>query len=185
MKSLSYGSFIGGSYGVNVRYNPYRWLSFRVGAQRVAKNYSVTRTLPGEDGETPTYGSLIYNTFWDVPVWADLSIGRKVRWHLFLGAYVGFWSKSSVKGTALPLSTVDLDLSFNESYTFDNTRDNRFDAGLNYGLGLSIPCSQHFGIDVEALWYYGLTDLQKPYMRELNPMYNTTILLQVGANYRF
>lgn len=181
--NISYDPFVGISYGLSVRYTPFKWLAVRTGINRIAKNYFFSRNnIMGIEGAS--YGTMVRNTFFDVPLMADLSIGKKVRYHLFLGAYVGFWGKSAMEGEAIPVENVGEVSRFNEQYTFNSIRDNRFDAGLNYGLGISIPCSQRIGIDVDMLWYYGLTDLQKPYMTQLNPIYNTTFLLQVAATYK-
>jgi len=38
-------------------------------------------------------------------------------------------------------------------------------------------------VSVDMHWYYGLTDVQKNYMTNLNPRYNTTRAIQVGISY--
>lgn len=186
MKTYSYVPQLGTSFGVDVRYQPYKWLAFRTGIHRIAKNYAFVQVDSININnviEVAGRGELAKNWYLDVPFMADLSIGNKVRYHLFLGGYVGYWYGGSRNGNAQPLMTDRAMYLYDESYTFDKARDNRFEAGLAYGLGLSIPCSAHFGIDVNMHMYYGLTDTQKNNTRQHIPHYNTTFLLQVGATY--
>lgn len=182
MTHMSYIPRIGLSYGAHVGYQPFKWLGFRTGLYSIAKNYLITRTTTINDVEFGS-ASMMLNTYLNVPFMADLSIGRKVRYHLFLGAYAGYWYKAKLIGSSQVVTIVDEGVLYNQDYEFNSTRDNRFDAGLNYGLGLSIPFSQRVGFNVEMLWYYGLTDIHKVYMREHSPFYNTTFLLQVGATF--
>ena len=84
-------------------------------------------------------------------------------------------------GAAIPLGNRNDDGSFAENYVFNSTRDNRFDAGIIFGTGLGIACSRVVDINIDLLNLYGLTDVQKNYMRQLNPHYNTTFVLQTGV----
>jgi len=186
MKNYSYIPQLGVSYGVDVRYQPFKWLWLRTGIYRTPKNYVLNQADTIYFNNSPleiARGELARNMYLNVPFMADLSIGKKVRYHLFLGGYVGYWYGGSRMGSAMPLMLASGSAIYDEHYAFDKRCDNRFEAGLNYGLGLSIPCFSHFGIDVNMLWYYGLTDMQKNTTRQHIPHYNTTFLLQAGITY--
>ena len=38
-------------------------------------------------------------------------------------------------------------------------------------------------VGAEIRWYYSITDIQKPYMTNLNPRYNTAVAFQAGLSY--
>ena len=188
MKNYTYVPQLSMSYGVDVRYQPYKWLGVRTGIYRIPKNYVLNQSDTIKMGDNPlefARGELSRNMYVNVPFMADLSVGKKVRYHLFLGGYVGYWYGGSIMGSAMPLMLTSESSIYEGDYVFDSRRDNRFEAGINYGLGLSIPCFSHFGIDVNMLWYYGLTDMQKNTTRQHIPHYNTTFLLQAGITYRW
>ena len=186
MKNYSYMPRLNFSYGLHVRYQPYKWLALRTGLYYIPKDYvlmQVDSITIDDKIEDFARGEMAQNGYLNVPFMADLSIGKKVRYQLFLGGYMGYWLNGSRSGGALPLMSVRDSYEYSEPYTFDKSRDNRFDAGLTYGLGISIPCSKRVGIDVNMHWYYGLTDLQKRLSRQHNPQYYTSFLLLVGATY--
>ena len=183
MKDVEYNPFMGAGFSINATYRLYKWLAFRTGAIIMMKNYQWSNTVVINENSV-TLTTLNLNNYVNFPVMADLSIGKKVRWHLFLGAYAGYWSRGHRLGVAIPLIVVD-EAIVDEEYAFDSRRDNRFDAGLVYGIGMSIPCSKRIEIDIEALTHYGLTDVQKKYMRQQNARYNTTTMLQLGVAYNF
>ena len=180
MTNVVYNPSFGLGANLSVAYQPYKWLAVRSGIHFVPKNYTYLHSITVENQE----GSLGSNTncnYLDVPVMADFSIGGKVRWHLFLGGYVGYWLNGNRNGAAIPLGNRNDDGSFAENYVFNSTRDNRFDAGIIYGTGLGIACSRVVDINIDLLNLYGLTDVQKNYMMQLNPHYNTTFVLQAGV----
>ena len=102
----------------------------------------------------------------------------------FLGGYLGYWINGHIIGSEIPFLSLN-DEGVNNDYEFDSRRDNRFEAGLAYGLGLAIPLSNRLEMDIDLITHYGLTDMQKKYMRQQNPRYNTTTMLQLGLAYNF
>ena len=81
--------------------------------------------------------------------------------------------------------------TFDEDVPFNDTRDQRLDAGLTFGAGVGTnvlgllggEALQRLTLEFEIRWYYGMLDIQKDYMRNLNPRYNTTLAFQGGISY--
>lgn len=180
MTNVAYIPSFGLGANLSVAYQPYKWLAVRSGIHFIPKNYAYHHSITVEN-ENAILGCNSNCNYLDVPVMADFSIGGKVRWHLFLGGYVGFWLNGSRNGVAIPLGNRNNDGSYAEDYVFNSTRDNRFDAGIIFGTGLGIACSRVVDINIDLLNLYGLTDVQKNYMMQLNPHYNTTFVLQAGV----
>ena len=172
---------LGGS--LDVAYRPFTWLAVHSGIHFIPKNYTYLHTATVGDQTGAVGVNSTTCNYLDVPLMADLSIGRKVKWHLFFGGYIGFWLNGKRSGATIPLLNSDNDASFSEDYVFNSTRDNRFDAGVIFGTGLSIACSRVVDINIGFLNLYGVTDVQKNYMMQLNPHYNTTIVLQAGVSF--
>lgn len=183
MNEVSYVPQFGFGFALSVAYRPCKWFAVRSGLNLMDKNYFYMHkvTLDENDG---TLGTLTSCKYLDLPVMADFSIGKKVRWHFLLGGYVGYWLSGHRMGTSFPLLNVDFSGFVDEPYPFNSVRDNRFDAGLIYGPALSITCSRRVDINIELLFLHGLTDVQKNYMMQLNPHYNTTALLQTGVTFK-
>lgn len=133
----------------------------------------------------------------ELPVMARFSFGSdKIRGFLHAGGYVGYWMNSRVKGSELSL-TYDPDkqieyedanefVDYDHDYKFDKRRDNRFDAGLIGGIGLSYRILPYLEVEAEGRCYYSLTSITKNYMKHSKqPQYNTTITTQVSVKYCF
>ncbi|MCQ2295095.1 MAG: PorT family protein [Bacteroidales bacterium] len=171
----------GSTYGLQLGYTPVKWLSLRMDVAMVQKNYN--RTHKPSIINIDFYDS-VTNQYINIPLVAMLNVGNVVRLHLFGGGYVGYWLQSHHKGLTegvFGYPTFDEDVDF--STTESQTRDNRLDMGLTYGAGLSCMLFHSLELGAEVRWYYGLQDIQKPYMTNLNPRYNTTFVIQGGISY--
>lgn len=178
-----YKSQWGFTMGVPVRYDFNSWFGLQSGLSLVYKNYDIERGWHYSENKYK-----FTNTFIDVPVFARFKFGgQKVHGYLLTGAYIGAWLKSSVSGRQLKYFGNEGygDYEFDENVQFDSRRDNRFEAGLAIGLGAQYEVSNRIGVFAEARYYYGLTDMQKDYMKGQFSRYNNTILLQVGVMYKF
>lgn len=170
--------------GVPVRYCFSRGFAVQSGLEMIQKNYGIRR----EGNRYGRFYSDITNTYLQLPVTASVSFGKK-RLRVFLngGVYMGAWLSSRIKGI-FPLEfAIDekKDIhAFNEKVPFDRRRDNRFEAGLLAGTGLKWALNDWIDLSVEAKFLYGLTDLQRQYMRGLMPRYNTTWTFGLGAAFR-
>ncbi len=166
--------------GVPLGYKITEWFSVHAEILVVQKNYSRMRT------EFYYYDPLPYenvrNTYLQLPVMPRFSFGGKnLRGFCTLGGFVGFWTGSHIKG--LTLDNDIIPYHYNEKFSFDKRRDNRVEAGLAAGAGLEYNLKNFCTFVVEGRFYYGLTDLQKNYMIQQIPRYNSTITVQAGVHF--
>ncbi len=180
---MKYTDMSGFTAGITASRHLTGWFSLRADFALVQKNYRMDRDN--------SYVSFVYtestNNYLSLPVTAVVSLGRTFRVCGFFGGYTGYWLSGRREGLSLSVPTLVVgrneDNAFDESYEFDSRRDNRFDAGLVYGFGIRCAVVRKLDISAEMRWYYGLTDIQKNYMTNLNPRYNTTRALQFGLSY--
>lgn len=177
-----------GGHGFNiaipVSYQIFPWLAVGAEPRYIMKNYSLYRT-----GDTYDYRDVYRdwtNSFFDFPLYAKLSLGwERLKFFANLGGYLGVWFDSRIKGKQREetLNAFNGDseyfYEYNEQVSFDSTRDNQFDAGLLAGGGLQYAFDG-FTLFGECRFYYGLTNLQKNYQRDLIPRYNNTISVNLG-----
>ena len=171
----------GTSYGVQLGYSPWKWLTFRVDGVMLNKNYYREHMMANGGG---AYPDTTTNQYFNVPLVVMLNVGNAVRLHAFGGVYGGYWLSSHRKGKTMavfgsPLYDEDVDLDSEES----KIKFNRKDGGFTYGAGLSGVIAKRVEIGVEVRWYYGIYDIQKEYMTNLNPRYNTTFVMQAGLSF--
>ncbi len=127
----------------------------------------------------------VKNSYLQIPVMANFSFGgKRLRGFTNAGVYLGAWLNSHVKGRVQHTFSGDY-YEYDEPLEFDSRRDNRFEYGLLFSLGLRFQCTKSIGIFAEARYLYGLSDLQKDYMLEQYPRYNTSIQAQLGITYKF
>lgn len=173
----------GMSYGLQLSFSPLRWLSLRVEGVMLEKNYYRDHVIGGTATSLP---DTTINQYVNVPAVLMLNVGKKVRLHAFGGGYWGKWLTSARRGVTYAMNGL---VTYEENLDFESpesqVRDNRSDIGLVWGGGISTVIKRHLEIGVEAKWFYGLNDVQKPYMAQLNPRYNTTVVFQGGLSYWF
>ncbi|MFI3295570.1 MAG: porin family protein [Rikenellaceae bacterium] len=173
-----YNARMGFAVAIPVEYQFNDWLAMRGEVGYIAKNYSWTR----EYGEFQQYT----NSFVQVPLMANFSLKvKEVRLFLSAGGYLGYWAGSCISGQLLSLFDLQLNYFSGERYEFDSAADNRFDAGLLLGVGAKWNLCDKLSLLGELRMQYGLTDMQKPYMENHFPRYNTTIQLNIGVMYNF
>jgi hypothetical protein len=170
------------------RYQLFNWLGLQAEPSYITKNYA-TRW-------TGTYQYLGKNTttngFIEVPLLANLSIGAgddNARLRLFVNAgfVMGAWVDSREKGRAPilpdthPLYGSSADTAaYDTVYTFDERRDNRFDAGFLAGFGAQFDL-QAFSVFTECRYNYAFTSLQKQYQEHaFAPQMNDTWSVRAG-----
>ncbi len=170
----------GKTYGMQLGYTPWKWMTFRVGGVMVDKNYYREHMMANGGG---AYPDTTTNQYVNVPLELMFNVGNVVRVHAFCGIYGGYWLTSHRKGRTMavfgsPEYDEDVDLGSEES----QVKFNRKDGGFTYGAGLSGVIAKRFELGFEVRWYYGIYDIQKAYMTNLNPRYNTTFVMQAGLN---
>lgn len=188
MSDMEYTKFEQGySFGGQISFRPVRWVSMRIEAVLLQKNYRMdhVKQLDG-DSRIFTY-TMTENRYVNVPLTLALHMGRTVRVSVFGGVYGGYWLDSHRSGESLSLSSRvygDEEVNaFDEDVVFDEKRDNREDAGFVWGAGVSAMIFHRVELGADVRWYYGVYDIQKEYQRGLNPRYNTTMVMQAGLTY--
>ena len=73
---------------------------------------------------------------------------------------------------------------FNEVRDFTN-EDVRFCAGLIGGIGISYKLDEHWGINLDALYYYDLVSHHRSSPNLRDPRYLNTLSITFGATYQF
>lgn len=183
-KNVRYTAGDGIGVSLNATYNIKPWFAIRGGIEALPKNY-VRFGSYDSVANTAAFKTEASNLYLNVPVMADFSIGGKLRFHARVGGYMGYWLSGHRKGVSLPLTVIDPKETFDLPYEFDSRRDNRFDAGITGALAFSALCFNKIDLELALRLDYSLTDVQKHYTNYIYPRYNTTLLLTLGAAYKF
>lgn len=183
----------GYAIGIPVCYRVNDWFSVLADPNVMKKNYKVVRT-DFFQGVYETHN----NTYLQLPLMANFAFGPgRLKGFLNLGGYVGYWAAGKVSGsepnilnpvddaffTSNPSSVFgeNQSYSFSEKYSFDATRDNRFEAGWVLGIGVRYLVAARYNLFIEGREIQSLTDQQKNYMINQIPRYNRTFGLMVGC----
>ncbi len=196
--STQYNPLSGFSFGVPVVYQVADWFSLKAVPSFMQKNYLMQRT-----GFYQGVYQNSTNGYIQLPVMGQFSFGGEaLRGFVDIGGYAGYWLTGHVKGTmpnilnqgaytnttsnAQPNNIFDefTPYSYNEKYTFNNTKDKRLALGVLAGAGLSYQLTDTYKLYGGATYYNSLTDLQKKYQTGLVPRYNTTYVFSLGVLYK-
>lgn len=184
--NMDYRRVAGSSFGVSAKYALTNWLFGRADIVWIQKNHEINRTgYSAANFLNTTYK----NNYINIPIMAMVSFGYEFRVFGYFGGYMGYWLSGNRTGNVFSLNLLlDGDIKsteFDEKWEFDSERDNRFDAGFVYGGGIALTVAKHYEISVEGRWFLGQTDVQKDYMKNRIPHYNTTMVVQGGVAYKF
>lgn len=182
-KDMRYSKATGYAAGVTATYCPKGWFSLHSGIEMVQKNWRMDR----QQRSVKDVYTDATNNYLQLPITAELSVGRTFRVCGFFGGYVGYWLSGHRQGRSLSVTyliTQDVnDMDFSQDYSFNSKKDNRFEAGLKYGLALRCSIAKKADLSMELSWYYGLTNLQKSYMDNIYSRYNDTRTISFGVAY--
>ena len=189
--SQTFESRTGLSVGLVSGYSFNEWLGLRFGAELVQKNYQTVYN----SAEMAAKGCNedFKNTYLQIPVMADFSVcPTKWRYHFLAGVYGGYWLSCSESGIINHVglepddnSTINPASFSNEKVEFNSERDNRLSYGVLGGISVERALSEHWFVNVEALYYYDLSSQTKNYMSFKDPRYNSTIDCRFGITYKF
>jgi hypothetical protein len=185
---FEYQPLYGYSIGIPVRYQ-FPFLPWFGGIQvipsYVQKNYKMQRT---------GYYSEMYqqndNSYFELPVMAQFRFGghfgkqQSLYGILNVGGYGGYWLSGHVKGRTLSPMDLENYQSFDESYTFNSTKDNRFEWGGLAGVGLQYMPNKKYVISLEGRYTPAFSDQQKAYSENQTPRYNDTYSVMLGVQYQ-
>ena len=177
----------GFSIGMPVRYSfpSASWFGVQATPSFVQKNYMIARTGFYE----PMYQQTD-NSYLELPVMAQFrfggAIGKKQSLHgmLNLGGYGGYWLKGNVKGRTLSPMDPGVYQSYDESYSFSEVKDNRFEFGGLSGIGLQYSPNKQYVFSIEGRYTAALSDQQKTYSENQTPRYNDTYSVLMSVQYQ-
>lgn len=150
----------------------------RSGLSLLSKNY-YTNLLVSYNDYKDYYSTNHTNLYLQLPLMADLSIGGEdVRLNFMFGGYCAYWASQWRQGYVYVAD--DPRPYTGNAYSFVDGSDNRFEAGLAGGIGLSMRVSSHWMLRFEADYYHGLISTAKDF-----DTYNRTWTFGMGVTYHF
>lgn len=178
----TYSPLSGYDVGIQARYGFTDWFALRADLSVMRRSHRMDRHLDYLDSLYTEH----HNLYLTLPVLADFSFGGEhFRGHAMLGGYVGYWLRERRVGKTYWMTDyyVFFD-NFNEVREF-TSEDRRFDAGLVGGIGLCYQFNEHWGLNLDALYYYDLVSHRRssPHLRD--PRYLSTLSVTLGAYYQF
>lgn len=174
---MSFGGGWGGYAGISATYMFFDWLSIRADILYSQKNYNMRRMQPAL--KELDIHSTYTNHYLQVPVMADWTFGSLVKGHILTGAYGGVWLGGDVKR-----KTIFNSEERKSAYEFTK-EDNRADAGLVGGVGVSWDPWQFLRLGVEAMFYYSMTNTVRKQPIMYDRRYNNTVIVGISAKYVF
>lgn len=175
------GTWYGGrgiDLNARVGYQFNQWFGIRTGLSWLSKSYATYLNVKYLDLEDKYY-TTHNNMYLQLPILADLSVGGEdVRINFTFGGYCGYWLTQWRHGYVY---VADDPRPFTgDAYSFVEGSDNRFDAGMAGGLGLSFRVSPAWQLHFEGTYYHGLISTAKDY-----ETYNRTWVFDMGLTYHF
>lgn len=178
----TYSSLCGFDLGINGRYTINPWLSLRADLSLMQRNHRLQRHL---NYLSPVHTNH-HNTYLTLPLMADFSFGgSKLKGHLLLGGYCGYWMGQRVSGTTYTMSdyyVFFVDFNERRDFTLENRR---FNAGLSGGVALSYTLADNIALSLDALYYYDLLSHHKGYLNLQDYRYLNTLSVTLGISYQF
>ena len=178
----TYSPLSGYDVGIQARYGFTDWFALRADLSVMRRSHRMDRHLDYLDSLYTEH----HNLYLMLPVLADFSFGGEhFRGHAMLGGYIGYWLQDHIKGKTYWMTDYCMYYNpFDEKRPF-TPEDRRFNAGLVGGLGLSYLINEHWGLNLDVLYYYDLVShrLSSPHLRD--PRYLNTLSVTFGASYVF
>ncbi len=178
----TYSPLSGYDAGIQARYGFTDWFALRADLSVMRRSHRMDRHLDYLDSLYTEH----HNLYLMLPVLADFSFGGEhFRGHAMLGGYVGYWLQDRIKGKTYWMTDYCMYYNpFDEKRPFTQ-EDRRFNAGLVGGLGLSYRFTEHWSLNLDALYYYDLVSHRRssPHLRD--PRYLSTLSVTFGASYIF
>jgi hypothetical protein len=174
----------GFSIALPLRWRIYPWLYAIAAPGWVQKGYSINRTdsLSGEyDQHT--------NTYLQLPIGISLTHEwSRLRVGLDLGLYAGYWLFGRVKGKTADIfgstgasGSEQFQLTaYDDSYSFNTQRDNRWESGWWIGPALQYRLTDAWCLTAVAHYYQSLTSQEKASVSPI-PAYNQTWIFSIGG----
>ena len=183
----------GFNVGIPVQYQLADWFALSATPTYIQKNYRQERSafFAGVYQENT-------NSYLQLPVTGRVLFGgERLKGFIDGGVYGAYWMSSKIKGVNANILDLTGDentsvssifdfqkaYSYNEKYSFDDKKDNRYEFGWTAGLGVGYDILEQFHVFAEGKIFYSFTDQQKNYMTNQVPRYNTTYGINLGVMY--
>ena len=178
----TYSPLSGYDVGIQARYGFTDWFALRADLSVMRRSHRMDRHLHYLDSLYTEH----HNLYLMLPIMADFSFGGKhFRGHALVGEYVGYWLQDHIKGKTYWMTDYCMYYNpFDEKRPFTQ-EDARFCAGLTGGLGLSYLINEHWGLNLDALFYYDLTSHHRSSPHLQDPRYLNTFSVTLGVSYQF
>lgn len=176
----AYSALGGFEAGVQGSYSFNSWFGVRANLSFMQRSHRMDRNLNYLD---PVYTDH-RNAYMMLPVTADFMFGgERLRGHLIVGGYAGYWLSDHRKGTTHWMTDYNVYFEpFDERREF-TSEDSRFNAGVVFGAGISYSIGEKWEVGVDALYYYDLTSHHKGYAHLADPRYLNTLAINLNLNY--
>ncbi|MDB5089455.1 MAG: hypothetical protein JWR09_3449 [Mucilaginibacter sp.] len=163
-----------------------RLFYIKISPNIIQKNYTIKRT-DSLSGVFTQYN----NTYLQLPFKLGVNYGQQLQIFSEFGCYLGYWLSGNVNGDVPDIFSVTNNnnqqtfslSSFNQGYSFNIIRDNRFEFGWVANAGLKYKVSTRYTIFINGCYYQSLSDQQKKYMINQVPQYNQTFTFSSGCMY--
>ncbi len=166
----------GFTVAVPVQMNVNDWFALRADLSYMQKNYHLKHNM-GHNHFKYT------NSYLQVPLMAHFSFGgTKLRGYVNAGGYLGYWTRSSMKGVTRVFQPEIVTSFSSEKRTFTDD-DRRWDAGLMGGVGIEYKACDLATVFVEGNYFYSCTSKRESYAYASRPQYNNTIAIQAGVRF--
>lgn len=186
---------IGYSVDSQIEYNITKIIGLEVGIGWIQKNYFFRRT----DKYLGIFNDYT-NNYLQIPITIPVRILERKKCQVFLnnGIFVSYLISAKVVGI-MPnafntTNQSDIDgqsiqsfnlTTYSEYYQFNPIKDNRFEFGLQTGVGLQYNINKKIAFILDYRFYQSLTDIQKKYMINQVSKVNQTSILSIGFKFKF
>lgn len=186
-QNLPAGGF---AIGIPVQYDLGKHLALRAEPGVFQKNVSMERT----HDYSGTWEKR-YNNYLQLPIMVQYRTGtRKLSGFLQAGFYAGYWISSRQEG-AIPDIYDLIDQpnpdgtsisyfrikQYNKKYSFNDVKDQRFDAGVLTGIGLNYHYNSKFTFYLELRYIQSFNSYEKEYMAPQQPPVHQTGASMLGC----
>jgi hypothetical protein len=186
----------GYTVAIPVQYDLNGWFALYSNPGIIQKNYNYARS-----GFFEGIHELHKNTYVQLPLLGRFSFGgEKLKGFVDIGVYGAYWAAGHISGSepnilnpgtetynsSNPNGIYDIinRYDFSEKYSFNSTRDNRFEFGGILGLGIRYEIAKVWQVFLEGKKIQPVTDQQKKYMTNQVPRYNSTYCFTAGVMLR-
>lgn len=158
------------------------WFGLGVGINLMERSHRMDRNIRYLD---PVY-TISHNTYMMIPVTTDFSFGgSRLRGHMYAGCFTGYRLKASREGTTYWMTDYNIYFEPFDEEMESSSEEQRFTAGLAGGVGLSYLFTDHWGVLLDAVYYYDMVSYRKSSKHLSDPRYLNSLAVSLGVTYKF